>query len=207
MAGMAIAAIALIGVAIYSLSQLNNKVWTSTLTDPIVHPTLRQNLPQFEYMDEGKGLKLTPASFEGHWTLLSFWAHWCAPCLEEMPALNQLTQQWQGPEFEVITVNVDDIHSDDYEAAKTFLSEQNIALPTLFDKSGELKKAFGVSDLPQHFLINPEKQIVWQARGAYKWADAKARDQLMKVMEEEVEQEDAKGPDGSDQDSEPESEE
>jgi thiol-disulfide isomerase/thioredoxin len=207
MAGMAFSAIALISLAIYSLSQINNKVWISSLADPIIQPTLRQNLPQFEYLDESKGQNLTPGSFEGHWTLLSFWAHWCGPCLEEMPALNQLNQQWQGPEFEVVTVNVDDAHGEEIDRAKGFLSEQNIDLPTLFDYKHELKRAFNVTDLPQHFLINPQMQIVWQARGAFKWADAKARDQLMKVMEDAAEQDEAKESDAPDQESEPESEE
>jgi hypothetical protein len=44
-----------------------------------------------------------------------------------------------------------------------------------------------VSDLPQHFLISPDKKIVWQAKGAFKWNDSKARDQLMKLMEDESE--------------------
>lgn len=189
MAVMALIAMGLIGVAIYSLSQLNTTVWTSSLTDPVVDPTLQQNLPAFQYSVDGK--TLTAQNFEGRWTLLSFWAHWCGPCLEELPALNQLSQQWQGPQFEVVTVNVDEAKSDEYEAAKRFLAEQDIALPTLFDKTGDLKKAFAVTDLPQHFLINPQAKIVWKARGAFKWNDSKTRDQLMKVMETEAVQEEA----------------
>jgi thiol-disulfide isomerase/thioredoxin len=181
MALMAVALIGLIGMAIYSLSQMNSGVWVSALKDPVVNPTLHQNLPQFKISGEGK--TLTTENFEGHWTLLSFWAYWCEPCLEEMPALNSLAQQWQGPEFEILTVNVDQPGNENYEAARRFLTENSIVLPTLFDKNGELKKAFNVNELPQHFLINPKRQIVWQARGAFKWNEASARDQLQKVME------------------------
>src|SRR6059058_123647 len=105
MAGMAVAAIGLIGVIIYSLQQLSAPAWTSSLKDPVLNPTLRQELPQFEYSLEGKSLKAQ--NFEGKWTLLTFWAYWCGPCLEEMPALNTLGQQWAGPEFELLTVNID----------------------------------------------------------------------------------------------------
>jgi thiol-disulfide isomerase/thioredoxin len=183
MAGMAVAAIALIATAIYSLNQLNSPAWTSSLKDLALNPTLRQELPQFEYSSEGKSLKAQ--NFEGKWTLLTFWAYWCGPCLEEMPALNQLGQQWQGPDFEILTVNVDKPGTEEFEAGRKFLTENSVVLPTLFDKTGELKKAFNVTDLPQHFLISPDKKIVWQAKGAFKWNDAKARDQLMKLMEDE----------------------
>ena len=204
MAGMAVAAIVLIGVAIYSLSQLKQGGWTSSLKDPVLNPTLRQELPQFEYSSEGKSLKAQ--NFEGKWTLLTFWAYWCAPCLEEMPGLNQLGQQWQGPEFEVVTVNVDDFPSENYEAARHFVTDESIVLPTLFDKTGDLKKAFGVKDLPHHFLISPEKKIVWQAIGSFKWNDDKARAQLLRIMEKETETQDLKDPkEEPDQDSEPES--
>ena len=85
-----------------------------------------------------------------------------------------------------VTVNIDDPNGEDFESAHKFLLENEIALPTLFDRTGELKAAFNVHDLPQHFLINPEKKIVWQAIGAFKWSDLKARDQLMKLMEAEA---------------------
>src|SRR5262245_51271074 len=94
MAGMACAAIVLIGVAIYSLSQIQSPLTTRQLRSPVLQATLRQNLPAFEYTADG--IHLRPENFKGRWTLLSFWAHWCTPCLEEMPSLHRLFQQWQG---------------------------------------------------------------------------------------------------------------
>jgi len=183
MAGMALAAIVLISVVIYSLSQLNSIASSSPLHDLTIQPTLRQNLPHFEYSDEGKTLK--PENFAGHWTLMTFWAYYCAPCLEEMPALNQLQQQ--NADFEITTVNVDEPGSESFEAARHYLSDQQIVLATLFDRKGVLKKAFDVTELPQHFLISPEGKIVWKATGAFKWNEAKARDQLARAMNDDVE--------------------
>ena len=197
MAGMAVIVMGLIGLAIYSLSQVQPTAWTSVLKDPVITPTLRQKLPQFEYADEGNGKRLSADNFAGKWTLLSFWAYWCGPCLEEMPALNQLGQQWQGPEFDIVTVNMDKAGTENFELAKKLLSEQSIVLPTLFDKTGSLSKAFAVTQLPHHFLINPSSEIVWEATGAFKWNEAAARDQLMKVMETSNEAESAESADPS----------
>ena len=182
MAGLAVLAIVLIGIAIYSLSQMQPQTWTSSLKSPDIQPSLRQNLPSFEYSSDGHTLKA--ADFTEKWTLLTFWAYWCGPCLEEMPLLNHLSEQWQGPDFDILTINVDEPRSDAAEAAHKFLSEQDIALPTLFDKEGVLKKAFSVTDLPRHYLINPEGKIVWQATGAFRWNDTHTVDQLMKIMED-----------------------
>ena len=178
---MAIIFMGLIAVAIYSLSQMNTGVWTSSLVDPVLHPNQSQELPQIEYSAEGKTLKAQ--TFEGRWTLITFWAYWCAPCLEEMPGLNALMQNWQGPEFNIITINIDEAGTETYESARQYLTENAVVIPTIFDKTGELKRAFKVESLPQHFLVSPEKKIVWQARGAFKWNESSARDQLLKIME------------------------
>lgn len=181
MAAAATAILVLLGVAIYSLSQLSQSSWTGALRTPNLQSTSRQNLPHFEYAQDGK--TLNPASFAEKWTLLSFWSYGCPPCLEEMPSLNQLALNWQGPQFEILTVNVDEDSAEDSEQAKRFLQEQQIVLPTLFDHGHVLKDAFGVHEYPRHFLISPEGQIVWQAVGAFKWSDVGTRDQLLRLME------------------------
>lgn len=184
MAGVALAVMCLIGVAIYSLSQLKETVWTSSLQELSVQAVESRALPDFQFKDGDQTLK--PADFHGHWTLLSFWAHWCGPCLEEMPALNQLGEQWQSTALQVLTVNVDDPTSESFESARQFLTDNEITLPTFYDRQKVLKNAFGVEELPQHFLINPQGQVVWRAVGAFKWNDPKARDQLVLVMGDEA---------------------
>lgn len=184
MAGMAVAMMLLLGVAIYSLSRLSSAPWTSQLHTPHIEATSRQDVPQFEV--EADGETLTPAYFEGKWTLLTFWSHTCPPCLEEMPALNTMALTWSGPEFRVLTVNFDE--GENLDAAKRFLQEQEIVLPTVYDSKQTMKNAFAVTEFPRHFLISPDKKIVWQATGAFQWDEAEARDQLLKLMELQVQE-------------------
>lgn len=179
MAGAAVAILLLLGVAIYSLSRLSTSPWASHLSPPNLQLSSRQELPHFEYADGEKSL--SAQNFEGHWTLLTFWSIACTPCLAEMPALNQLAQGWQGPQFEVVTVNIDE--GDNLEQAKRYLSETEIVLPTFFDKQGTLKSAFGVHEYPRHFLIGPDTKIAWSATGAFAWNENSARDRLLKLME------------------------
>lgn len=180
MAGIAIAVILLIIVAIYSLSQLKQTVWTRTLGPVALDAKEKREAPDFDFKSDTQTLK--KSDFLQHWTLLSFWAHWCAPCLEELPTLNQLGEQWQNASLQIMTVNIDDPKTESFESARRFLTENEVTLPTLFDRDGVIQKAFNVKDVPQHFLINPEGQIVWQAVGGFQWNDAHAREELMRVM-------------------------
>ena len=88
-----------------------------------------------------------------------------------MPGLNQLALSWQGPEFQVLTVNVDPEGSENLELSKKYLTEAQISLPTHYDSKGQLNKAFGVKEYPRHFLGIPEGKIIWEATGAYRWND------------------------------------
>ena len=184
MAGMAIAIILLLSFAIYSLSRMQATLWTSQLGELRIQDTFRKKLPQFEYVDANK--KLTPQNFQNKWTLLSFWSYSCPPCIEELPSLNQLALNWAGPELEVMTVNVDEDKTENYEQAKSLLQTENIVLPTIWDKQKVLAKAFEVNEYPRHFLINPEGEIVWEASGAFDWDQPQARDQLIKLTEQQT---------------------
>lgn len=171
---------ALIGVAIFSLSRLNAPGMGGALKDPVITDTHRQTLPQFQHEDLNKALNTL--SGDGKWTLLTFWSVTCPPCLEELPSLNALAQSWQGPAFQIVTVNFDTDVAEDLETAKRLMQENEIVLPTVYDKNKELRTAFQVNEYPKHFLISPTKEVVWQQIGAFNWNSNKTRDQLAKLM-------------------------
>lgn len=174
----------LIGVAIYSFSRLSSSGLTVRLRDPEITDTLRQKLPPFEH--EELAQQLNSSSGDGKWTLLTFWSVTCPPCLEELPALNALGQNWQGPGFQIVTVNFDGDSPEDLETAKRLMQEEQISLPTVYDKNQALKTAFQVNEYPKHFLVSPDKEIVWQQIGAFNWDSKQTRDQLAKLMEARV---------------------
>lgn len=182
MAGMAIAMLALLLGAIFSLSHLTSAPWARSLTPPTITAGEGQRLPNFTFKDE-TGKVLNPGRFDGRWTLLTFWSYGCAPCMLELPGLNQFVLNWQGPELDVLTINTDEDQTENLEQARAFLLEQQITLPTVFDGAGVIRRAFEVTEYPRHFVINPEGRILWAASGAYNWNDASARDQLLKLME------------------------
>lgn len=181
MAGVAIAIFVLLSIAIFSFSKMHTLPWTSSLRDPSIEVQNGKDLPSWPAMEA-----LAPEQFHGKWTLLTFWSVTCPPCLLEMPAMNQLVMTWQGPEFQILTVNVDRETPPDFEAAKKFLLDEAISLPTVFDQNGVLKNAFNVHEYPKHFLMNGEGKVIWEAIGGYAWNSPAARDQLLKLMEKQT---------------------
>ena len=63
-------------------------------------------LPDLTFRD-GQGTEKKLSDWRGRTVLLNLWATWCVPCREEMPALDGLQAKLGGPNFEVVTVNID----------------------------------------------------------------------------------------------------
>lgn len=99
-----------------------------------------------------------PASIEqykGKWILLNFWASWCAPCLEELPALEVLNQELSAHGLSVVSVAVE----DDPQILKAVVERSKITFPVLLDMPGAVKTSFGVAGLPETFLIDPQGKM------------------------------------------------
>jgi thioredoxin-like negative regulator of GroEL len=98
--------------------------------------------------------------FRGRPVLLTFWASWCGPCREELPALKTLYGELAGKGFVLLTVNVDTSPT----AATRFLDALGLELPTYKMTSRDLVR-LGVNSLPTNVLLNPEGRPVEIYRG------------------------------------------
>jgi thiol-disulfide isomerase/thioredoxin len=84
---------------------------------------------------DGKPKKLS--DWRGKTVLVNLWATWCVPCRKEMPALEGLQTRLQGPNFEVVAINID---TRDPEKPKNFLKEASLTRLGFF--SDEKAKVF-----------------------------------------------------------------
>lgn len=179
----AIGALIVIAVVIYTFAHL--PVGTSVAVDSFpsisVTPPYRQKVPHFEWRNKEASLK--SSDLQGRWTVLSFWSMTCAPCLQEMPDLDQFNEDWPGPELTIMTVNEDKI--DLSETIRIFLAENEIQLPVFYDVEGVIKNAFDVHEFPRHFLISPKGEIVWTEKGAFNWTSPESEKALLAIMERE----------------------
>ncbi len=182
----AVGSLILIAFLIYSFTHIPVPEAPKTDDLPVitVSAPYRQKLPQFEWSNTA-GSHLATGDFQGGWTLLTFWSSTCAPCLHEMPDLDQFNEDWSGPELKIVSVNVDPSDADSTEATKKFLADNDMQLPVYYDPSGDLKKIFDVHEIPRHFLISPNGEIIWEAKGAFQWTSPESQQALLSMMERE----------------------
>lgn len=111
------------------------------------------------------------AEFKGKWVVLNFWATWCPPCREEMPALDRL--QAAMPEIAVVPVATG---RNDPAGMQRFWTEAGISnLEILRDPTSDLAHAMGVMGLPVTVIVNPDGAEVARLIGDAHWDGAEAQ--------------------------------
>jgi thiol-disulfide isomerase/thioredoxin len=109
--------------------------------------------------------------------ILIFWASWCEPCREEMPALQRLSERWRNRGLQIITIAV----ADRPEAANDFLAKTAARLPLVLDPEQNIAKDWGIYMLPSSLVLDRRHRIVGRAHGAIDW-DAVAVDPQLQSL-------------------------
>lgn len=112
------------------------------------------------------------SALKGHVVILNLWATWCAPCVEELPAVGKLAAALGSGKVMIVAVNAG--HDD---AAKTaaFLKAHGAAdLAVYRDPDLSLMTAFGSQGLPFSVIIDAKGREIARASGPMKWDDPKA---------------------------------
>lgn len=124
--------------------------------------------PETAFVD-ADGAPVTLADFRGTALVVNFWATWCAPCVEEMPALDRLDSELRQNGGRVIAI------SEDREAANVspaFYEEHGLtSLDMYADRQMKLARAARVSGLPTTLLIGRDGMEIGSVLGAAKWDD------------------------------------
>ena len=100
--------------------------------------------------------------------LLHFWASWCPPCREELPALLELARD--HPDLDVVLLSLD----DDWAVVRDFFGA-TIPPEVVRDPSGALRKTYEVGALPDTYLLKPGDGTALRFAGARPWASSEAR--------------------------------
>lgn len=113
--------------------------------------------PDFELTSlDGETIRLSDR--RGQWVILTFWATWCAPCTEELPALQTL---YAAGGVEVIAVNM----REDAATVRLFVDGLGITYPVGLNPDDSVVLDYAVMGLPQTFVIDPQGVVVWRGFG------------------------------------------
>lgn len=132
---------------------------------------------EFEDVD---GNKMTFANTNGHFRLVNFWATWCAPCREEMPALDALQVEMGGEDFQVMTIATG---RNRLSGINKFYKQAEVTnLPILLDPKGKLATRMGALGLPVTVLLDREGREIARLTGGADWASENAMAVLRALM-------------------------
>jgi len=111
--------------------------------------------------------QLTLKSLKGKVVLLNFWATWCPPCREEIPSMMKLNTFMAGKPFEMVCVSVDE---GGKQAVQEFFKNTGFSLPTYLDPTGQAPAAYGLTGVPETFIIDKQGVIAKKVIGGLDWA-------------------------------------
>jgi thiol-disulfide isomerase/thioredoxin len=131
-----------------------------------------EELPEIVFVDAGGAAK-SLKDFRGKTVLLNLWATWCAPCREEMPALDRLQKELGSDSFEVVALAVD---RGGIDAAKKFLDSIKVSNLKLYaDATTRSGSALRVIGMPTTILIDKEGREIGRLPGPAVWDSAEAK--------------------------------
>ena len=120
--------------------------------------------PGFSLADmDGENFALESA--RGRWVFLHFWASWCGPCREEMPAISKMHEQLNDDQWVIVLVNT----AEDEDTIFSFLGEIGMDMSSLMDSDGLVTEKYRPRGLPTTILIDPKGNVQYQAIGGREW--------------------------------------
>ena len=90
------------------------------------------------------------ADLGGRPLLINFWATWCPPCREEMPALERVERKWAERGAAVIVINFE----EDEATIRRYLAENGLSLRVFQDSSGEVAQKLDITYLPTTLFVD-----------------------------------------------------
>lgn len=99
-------------------------------------------------------------NFSGKWTVINYWASWCAPCQKEIPELNRFHQQHQKGDVQLVGVNFD--NPADPAQLSAIIKKAGVLFPTLQSDPASQLGINEIPGVPYTVIISPDGKV--QAR-------------------------------------------
>ena len=130
-------------------------------------------LPTFS-LDGLDGATWDAAALGGKPTVVNFWATWCAPCIEELPAMNAAWAELQGDGVGMLAINAGEAP----ETIEAFLERVPVDFPVLLGDAAATLPDWGVRVLPTTLVVDADGRVVHEALGPRDWDDPALLDRV-----------------------------
>jgi len=132
-------------------------------------------------LSDPSGKTYTLSELKGSVIFVNFWATWCPPCVEEMPSIQNLYNGFKdNKEFRMVTI----LYKDDYQKAIAFMKQNNYTLPILIDSDGKSAKAYGVTGVPETYIVDKQGVLREKVIGPADWSSVQADSLISNLLKQ-----------------------
>lgn len=149
----------LIGIAIVAI------VWivSARLATPDIPAAAETNRPAPEFtLPRIDGGFLQLSDLRGKIVIINFWGTWCAPCIEETPALQSAYMQLRDQGVEFVGINLrhqEAIGAEGDAAVASFVQGFNVTYPIVLDTDGSIARKYQISPIPVSYFLDTNGNI------------------------------------------------
>jgi thiol-disulfide isomerase/thioredoxin len=144
-----------------------------------IQATAQKEIPNVEVKNlDGTSLDMNQITQEKGVKILSFWATWCVPCINELDAINEVYEDWQDEtDVELIAIATDDSRTK--KRIKPLINGKGWEYKILLDDNQDLQRALNITTIP-HVIVIKDGKIVFRHTGYFPGAENQLYDVVKK---------------------------
>jgi cytochrome c biogenesis protein CcmG, thiol:disulfide interchange protein DsbE len=127
----------------------------------IASPLPGREAPAFSLPVLAAGDSINLAELRGNVVVVNFWASWCIPCRQEHPVLLEAARRFKDQPVRFVGI----AYNDKPEDSKRWLDELGAAYPSLIDTGARTAIDYGVSGVPETFILNKQGVVAFKKFG------------------------------------------
>lgn len=139
--------------------------------------TIGKPAPDFVLQDT-KGKTWHLSELKGKVVFVNFWATWCPPCRAEMPSMQELVQAMPPNAFQMLAI----LSNDQADMAEKLTASIGFTSPILLDPENQAAKAYGITGVPETFIVDKEGILREVIIGGMQWSSPEARQLLASYL-------------------------
>ncbi len=112
--------------------------------------------------------------------LVSFWATWCKPCIEELSEYKKIYSEYKSQGFNMVAISTDDEKT--VAKVKPFVKSKDYNFTVLLDTNSEVARKFYVQNVPYTFLLDKNGNIVYSHLGYKKGDELQVKEKVKALL-------------------------
>jgi cytochrome c biogenesis protein CcmG/thiol:disulfide interchange protein DsbE len=95
--------------------------------------------------------------------LLSFWATWCKPCIDELNEYKKIYDEYKSKGFKMFAISTDDERT--VAKVKPFVKSKNFKFPVLLDTNSDIARQYYAQSVPYSVILDKKGYIIYSHLG------------------------------------------